>query len=762
MGTCICSSVHHLAESYDEDRARSLVSALNSHLKDLSDLLSQSRSLCREVQYRITPTNQRTSKVLSVESVDRTPVDQVCERFREDADGFWSESAVADGVHSELRRRLACVVIFLRSKLNSQAAVPSQIANVFSGQPNNTNVRNSGRKYIHIARKLGSIGAIFWLPLSIPHSTYERYLNVEDEQMFSHFQSLDPQFNHYTPFVQGLILSQLQDISPQSSFYNLFADYADVIPATDQFLLLLHGLGGTQIPDKLLQSVRSPQRRWNPNGEIESIDAVDFGIPAEVVDCLSNELVFSSAATSPYITKQVLEDGMVAWSLRPDFSSLLSQTLVPQTRDELGSTALKLLCFACPPCYEGNIEWSVPLKNMLWPILDNATKTSTVPSSARSHVLEVMLYFAERDSTTTRWAALDRARTLVRKSMPYYLQASVVLFQSILYRLDGDYVKSEGQIRNFMWRGPRPVTRRDHALEGRLHISQIENKIKCYDNDVPSFIYKWTAELPLSSLDVEVTFRLQSTAARFFQSIGDFAAARASLEQFVTLNAAKPIRSISRRMLIGRLADMYCEMREYTKALEVLQLEFDRVDAPGRLRRDFRRLLLSAAEANIGLGRLDAARPMLQEVQDKEPSVMDNMHDQHLHMRRVLADARIVHLGPDRHEAVRQWRIALRKVAGMNILESTDGFTAALIYLSLAHAQLTTGDRDGGRQSWETGSEILKHKKCEFWIINVPTVWMQKIAEEVHELEGWSLRMILPHGVQPITLPHGVQPVTRT
>ncbi|KAK6209140.1 hypothetical protein LQW54_006594 [Pestalotiopsis sp. IQ-011] len=510
MGTCICSSVHHLAESYDEDRARSLVSALNSHLKDLSDLLSQSRLLCREVQYRITPINQLTTKVLSVESVDRTPVDQVCERFREDSEGFWSESAVADGVHSELRRRLACVVIFLRSKLNAQAAVPPQIANVFSGQPDNTNFRNFGRKYIHIARKLGSIGAIFWLPLSIGHST------------------------------------------------------------------------------------------------------------------------------------------------------------------------------------------SVPLKNMLWPILDNATKTYTGPSSARSHVLEVMLYFAERDSTPTRWAALDRARTLVRQSMPYYLQASVVLFQSILYRLDGDYVKSEGQIRNFMWRGPRPVTRRDHALEGRLHISQTENKIKCYDNDVPSFIYKWTAELPLSSLDVEVTFRLQSIVARFFQSIGDFAAARASLEQFVTLNAAKPIRSISRRMLIGRLADMYCEMREYTKVLEVLQREFDRVDAPGRLRRNFRRLLFSVAEANIGLGRLDAARPMLQEVQDKEPGVMDNMHDQHLHMRRVLADARIVHLGPDRHEAVRQWRLALRKIAGMNIIESTDGFTATPIYLSLAHAQLTTGDRPYG------------------------------------------------------------------
>jgi hypothetical protein len=105
-----------------------------------------------------------------------------------------------------------------------------------------------------------------------------------------------------------------------------------------------------------------------------------------------------------------------------------------------------------------------------------------------------------------------------------------------------------------LWRGPRPITRRDHALEGRIHISQMENKIKCYDNDVPSFAYKWEAEQPLSTLDMEVTFRLQSTAARYFQSIGDFGAAKASLEQFISLALTKPIPANSRRVLVGRLA----------------------------------------------------------------------------------------------------------------------------------------------------------------------------------------------------------------
>lgn len=39
---------------------------------------------------------------------------------------------------------------------------------------------------------------------------YERYLNMDDEQLFSHFLSLRPQFSHYTEFVQRAVLNHLQ------------------------------------------------------------------------------------------------------------------------------------------------------------------------------------------------------------------------------------------------------------------------------------------------------------------------------------------------------------------------------------------------------------------------------------------------------------------------------------------------------------------------------------------------------------------------
>ncbi|KAK7754282.1 major facilitator superfamily [Diatrype stigma] len=388
------------------------------------------------------------------------------------------------------------------------------------------------------------------------------------------------------------------------------------------------------------------------------------------------------------------------------------------------------------------------VKKAVWPILERALRTYKIQASLQTHVIEAMLYFSERDSVITRHLAVEQARKLLRKPMPYYLHASVVLFQSILYRIDGDLAKSEARIRDFTWRGPKPITRRDHALQGRLHISQIENKIKCYDNDVPSSIYKWEAAQPLSSLDIEVTFRLQSTAARFFQSVGDFGAAKASLEQSLCLNTTKPIRTNTRRLLVGRVADLYCELQECAKAAEILQPELDSVDEADRPRRTFRRLLLASAEASIGLGRLDAAEIVLRELgSSAAPSTLDDLHDQQLHMRRLVSAARIVHMRADYAEAVVRWKHALREVERMHTLKSGAGFTAAVIHLSLAHAQLRDGDRDGGgRHSWAAGLEILGSERCEFWIPVVPTAWLRRIALEVHECRGWSFRMMLPGG----------------
>ncbi|KAF5563623.1 ABC multidrug transporter [Fusarium phyllophilum] len=534
MGGCLCNTIHTLAKDYNEVEAKELIPALNRHLDNLRQFLGQASSLSRQLQYQITPRNQRTGKALFVDKLDLTAVDRVFSRFENDVTGFWAGSD--DRVHIELRRRLACVVIFLRSKLDTQILAPAQVADAFPGVRSFTDLRNPGRKYVQIAQRLGGVGAIFWLPLDVPAST------VDDEEVFTHLSSLNPSYEKYSELVQRLVLSQLCDPSSPARYHNLFNEFTSFIPAQDQLIIVIYALGGADIPAVLLKSICLPQRRWNSDGEVDQTSALQFGLPEALVDLLCNEAKLSE-------------------SLSPERMSSLREALTPRTIEVLETTALKLICFVCPLSYKGNTDWT--------------------------HAIEAVLYFCERDSLAIRRAAVKQAKLLLRKSMPYYLHASVVLFRSIIYRVDGELAKSEAHIRDFLWRGPRPSTRRDHALEGRLHISQMENKIKCYDTDVPSFAYNWEAQQPLSTLDMEVTSRLQSTAARYFQSIGDFDAARTSLEQFLSLGRIKPLPTNSRRVLLGRLADVYCEMGDYVKAMKMLEPELDYINSSDRIRRGF-------------------------------------------------------------------------------------------------------------------------------------------------------------------------------
>lgn len=84
---------------------------------------------------------------------------------------------------------------------------------------------------------------------------------------------------------------------------------------------------------------------------------MEFGLLTELTAALSDETEFGQLVASPYITSQRFDDGVTTWSLSPEMRSYFHQTLQPQTINELGTTALKLISFACPPCYEGNTTW---------------------------------------------------------------------------------------------------------------------------------------------------------------------------------------------------------------------------------------------------------------------------------------------------------------------------------------------------------------------------------------------------------------------
>lgn len=201
-------------------------------------------------------------------------------------------------------------------------------------------------------------------------------MNIDDEEVFNHLISLAPQVTDHADVVQRLILSQLRgelpcasflfgliylsttaDSSLKLSYYNLFVDYSELIPAVDQLSLLLQAFGAVEIPEVLLKGVRSQQRRWNADGEIDAVEASKFGLSTELVKLISDDVEYACAIESPNIIKRRLDNDTLALSLCPEFSVFLSRVLRPRTVEELGAVALKVLCFVCPPCYEGNTDW---------------------------------------------------------------------------------------------------------------------------------------------------------------------------------------------------------------------------------------------------------------------------------------------------------------------------------------------------------------------------------------------------------------------
>jgi hypothetical protein len=143
-------------------------SSLNKHLEAIRAILGRNKALAKEVRYQIIPSNQRTAKILSLQSITFTKISILYQRFKGDTKAFWT--AEGDGLLQELRRRIACVTIFLRSKINDDAWIAEDVAGVVKGRTL-SELRYAGSKYIKIARRLGGVGSVLWLPLEVPAST---------------------------------------------------------------------------------------------------------------------------------------------------------------------------------------------------------------------------------------------------------------------------------------------------------------------------------------------------------------------------------------------------------------------------------------------------------------------------------------------------------------------------------------------------------------------------------------------------------------
>ncbi|KAJ4256892.1 hypothetical protein NW762_008988 [Fusarium torreyae] len=210
-----------------------------------------------------------------------------------------------------------------------------------------------------------------------------------------------------------------------------------------------------------------------------------------------------------------------------------------------------------------------------------------------------------------------------------------------------------------------------------------------------------------------------------------------------------PIRPNTRLLIVTRLGEIHIELHEHEKALQILQRELDAMVV--QKGRPFRRLSMAMAEAYIGLGNLDAATLVLQQLTSVEPPELDDLNDQVLRMRRLILSARIEHERLRFDEALQIWQLTLQTMQQLSIFRSRHGWTAAIIYLSMAHAQIAMGDTASGRQSWDAAVEIAMSERFEYVFPVLATVWLQKVVGEIYQSQGWPLRVMLPGGKSDLT-----------
>lgn len=353
----------------------------------------------------------------------------------------------------------------------------------------------------------------------------------------------------------------------------------------------------------------------------------------------------------------------------------------------------------------------------------------------------------------TRYPAIERARALLHKSLPYYYQASVTLFESNILRVNGDMGKSDAAIHEFLGREHQPSNRCENALLGRVHVSLLENKIARYDKDVALHMYNWKGIQPLSTFEIEVTRRLQGVAAKFFSTIGDFQTARASMEQHLTLNTTIPIRPNTRYLITCKLSEVHCELGEFDEAVQLIQPEMETIPEARWTERPFRRFALALSEARLGLGQLDKADETLSLLAKVEPPELDDINAQTLHMRRLINTARMTHEKLEFTEAIEKWELLLKEFNELTIFQSRHKWIQAIFYLSIAHARLQLGDQQAAREAWDLAVGILRSETVEYVLPTLATRWLKKIVDDVHQAQQWPFRVMLPGGKPDVTWP---------
>lgn len=368
-----------------------------------------------------------------------------------------------------------------------------------------------------------------------------------------------------------------------------------------------------------------------------------------------------------------------------------------------------------------------------WTLLDWLLRQGDSTLSHSGYVLEIILALAHRGTLEIRRGACVYAKELLKPQLPYYLGASVILAQSIVSRLSGNIEESDRWLDGWESQKLAPTNPRDHALDGRIKLSGLENMLQRQDWRNEAAVWSWEPGVHPSPLEADTQRRRLQAMARVFQSIGRFDMARESLEESLKLTSV-PARDT--HVIMSRLADMHCELGSFDHAEALAKAEIAKLGAVPRPSRLLWRLKLALIEAKIGQGDLASATEHLGTLAAIDLYQPADIVDELLQVRALMAKARVSHLALHYSEAIHDWENVLGSTRRFASFKHGQGFTTAIVYLSLTHALLMIRNSQDAKLRLASANAILETEKVDYWIPRAATDWFPKMSTEIQKQTG--------------------------
>ena len=361
------------------------------------------------------------------------------------------------------------------------------------------------------------------------------------------------------------------------------------------------------------------------------------------------------------------------------------------------------------------------------------SKELKLPSDLKEEALQCLLVKAGFEAAYCG-QDLSYAERLLREDpgIPRYLEVALSYRQSVLARLSADYSTSHAYINKVLSSTENDEPdRRFNTWQIYLKLSQLKN-LTMQEEFVKAHreLTAWETPPVQSLMEGQAQISYSLVAFEIDRSLGKLDSAGKYLANCYYHFSYSHRHDPRVYQVVCALVDIHCALGKINAAETLLSMETKTL--PVGLSKGRRRLLVSSLEVYIARGSESSfteARSIINQLDDfyRKKDCLD-ISDQQLHVRTLVASARVYHLQSSFTRSVNEWE-RVKDLASRYSAFRGRRFTVAFSELSIGYARMKLA-----LQSLETANAIFIHEKDNFWIPVIATHWLPMIRAEIANL----------------------------